>query len=156
MTLQCPITVTVTAPTPTVTPCATYKSTRNPPVGANATYAQAAQATLDFQNGVIDQACSIAIVQSYQATLTVTPANITATNFSAGASTVRVGEINLTIIWKNTGGQPDTFIPRVYLNGVAQGLGEVARTLAPGDSYGNQYVITGLPAGDYTVCPMPN
>ncbi len=153
--------INVTAPpppTPTVTPCATYKSQNG--IGANATQVQANQALLDYFAGVIDQACANEIQASVAS---ATPAHITAfaAPFLPPASIQYATGMTITvgITWKNIGGTTGTYAPSIYVNGTEfypPGGGIVWHTLAAGAS---ETVLFSVPiggAGGFDICPSNN
>ncbi len=82
-------TYTTGAVIPVVTSCIDYKSQKS--IGQFATQNQAAQANVDFYAGVIDQACAIAIVASYNAT----PVTVTITGITKIAETATTEDIRI-------------------------------------------------------------
>lgn len=84
----------------------------------------------------------------------VTAANIVA--FGLLCSSLEPNKINLTCMWKNEGGTVGLFIPKISLNGIVRDLGVGEQSVQPNYTYTFVGVLTGITAGSYTVCPVPN
>jgi len=91
-----------------------------------------------------------------------TPANITATNITASPneSPCRVGTCTVTVdvTWTNTGGTSGSFTPSIKINNVPVIVDPPLTpvSVGPSGTKSQQFIITGLTAGDYTICPDPN
>ncbi len=83
------------------------------------------------------------------------PAHITATDMIM--STADCDEpctSTVTITWTNTGGRSGTVTPAIVVNGSRTEGSPI--TLAPGASGSQEFTLTGLVEGTYTICPDPN
>jgi hypothetical protein len=91
----------------------------------------------------------------------VTPAHITATNLTITPYPIPCISGNCTVtvdvVWTNTGGTSGTFTPKINVgtNPVVVYSGSL-QTVGPSLTVSQQFVISGMTTGIYTICPDPN
>jgi Domain of unknown function (DUF2341) len=94
--------------------------------------------------------------------LIATPANITATSITLDSisSPCVVGNCTMTIsaIWTNTGETSGSFVPSLTIDGTPMIIDPPLDpvTVIPSGTVSQQFIITGIDAGTYTICPDPN
>lgn len=110
--------------------------------------------------GFQDALGSFDIIGGQTLTTTVTlseivPANIAATAITPSITTC-TAPCNMTvdITWTNNGGTSGTFIPTITVNGTVIALSE--ESLDPSLSITKTFPLTGLIAGTYNICSLPN
>lgn len=92
--------------------------------------------------------------------ITVTPAptgaNITATSITPSVTACQaVCSLTVNITWTNTGTVSGTFIPGIQV-GTSPVMTLPSEALAAGANITKTFSITGLPVGNFVICPVPN
>lgn len=89
-------------------------------------------------------------------TIDVTTANITTTSILPSLTSCQaLCGLTVDIIWTNQGGGSGTFSPGIQV-GSEPVFTLPSVTLAAGASVTKRFTVTGLTAGSYIICPVPN
>jgi hypothetical protein len=107
-------------------------------------------------NGIVDTGDGTLLMQGTPLR-SLKPANIVSTSFPT--PTIPVGTYNtvaIDITWTNTGETSGSFIPQVKIGtGTPINL-DSSITLAHGAVYRKTMTLTGVTAGNQSICPLPN
>lgn len=93
------------------------------------------------------------------ATVTVlTQANITATSITAIPSSPCIFgtcTVNVSVTWTNSGQATGTIVPNITIDGVAA-TPPPPENIVGGTTLTKIFTVTGLVAGQHSICPSPN